>query len=96
MSGQPNFSLEIGVAWVVAAKNSLMRMCISFLHVNKFFGKKNNFANLETRKNTNVNSKIVAENLFAIDARLAFIKSESDEKLRRIIKLGQAHAWVST
>ena len=33
-----------------------------------------------------VNSKIVAENLFAMrDGRLAFIKSESDEKLRQAL-----------
>ena len=52
------------------------------------FRKDPNFPNVESNKLLALEgvtcSKIVAENLFVMhDARQAFIKSESDEKLRR-------------
>ena len=54
-------------------------------------GKKPNFPNVESNKLPALEdvtcSKIVAENLSAMhDARQAFMKSESDEKLRRVLR----------
>ena len=55
------------------------------------FGKKSNFPNVDSNKLPALEdvtcSEIVAENLSAMhDARQAFMKSESDEKLRRVLR----------
>ena len=73
MNHKPNYSLETGVAWAITAK------------------KKPNFPNIESNKLPAMEvvtcSKIVAKNLSAMhDARQAFIKSESDKKLRRALR----------
>ena len=73
MNDKPNYSLETGVAWAITAK------------------KKPNFPNIESNKLPAMEvvtcSKIVAKNLSAMhDARQAFIKSESDKKLRRALR----------
>ena len=93
MSGKTNYSLETGVAWAIAAKNSLKneyRVWIFFKSIS-FWKKTQNFPDVEFNKLPALEgvacSKIVAGNLSAIhDARQAFIKSESDEKFRRALR----------
>ena len=90
MSDKPNYSLETGVAWAIAAKNSLKNM-YGFSPNQLVFGKNPNFPNVESNKLPALEgvtcSKIVAENHSTMhDARQVFIKSESDEKLRRALR----------
>ena len=90
MSDKPNYSLETGVAWAIAAKNSLKNM-YGFSPNQLVFGKNPNFPNVESNKLTALEgvtcSKIVAENHSTMhDARQVFIKSASDEKLRRALR----------
>ena len=91
MSHKTNYSLETGVAWAIAAKNSLKNE-YGFSPNQLVFGKKTqNFPNVEFNKLPALEgvacSKIVAENLSAMhDARQAFIKSESDEKFRQALR----------
>ena len=91
MSHKTNYSLETGVAWAIAAKNSLKNE-YGFSPNQLVFGKKTqNFPNVEFNKLPALEgvacSKIVAENLSAMhDARQAFIKSESDEKFRQTLR----------
>ena len=86
MSDKPNYSLETGVAWAIAAKNSLKNVC-GFSPNQLVFGKKTNFPNVESNKLPALEgvicSKIVAGNLYTMhDTRQAFIKSESEKKWR--------------
>ena len=46
MSDKPNYSLETGVAWSIAAKNSLKNV-YGFSPNQTVFGKKPNFPNVE-------------------------------------------------
>ena len=87
MNDKPNYSLGTGVAWAIAAKNSLKNVYRFSPNQLVLGGKKTNFPNVESNKLPALDgvtcSKIVAENLSVMDdARQAFIKSESDEKLR--------------
>ena len=87
MSDKPNYSLETSLAWAIAAKNSLKKV-YEFSPNQLNFERKKNFPNVESNKLPALEdvtcSKLVAENLSVMhDARQAFIKSESDEKLRR-------------
>ena len=90
MSDKPNYSLETGVAWTIAAMNSLKNV-YEFSPNQLVFGKKTNFPSVESNKLPALEgvtcSKIFAKNFSAMDeARLAFIKSEPDEKLRRALR----------
>ena len=49
MSDKPNYSLETGVAWAIAAKNSLKNM-YEFSPNQLVFGKNPNFPNVESNK----------------------------------------------
>ena len=83
-------SLEVAVAWVISAKNSLKNVH-GFSPNQLVFGSNPNFPNAMNneplaleRKTT---SQIVAENLNAMHAaRQAFIQSESAEKLQRALR----------
>ena len=90
MSDKPNYSLETGVAWAIAAKNSLKNVW-GFSPNQLVFGKKPNFPNVESNKLPALEgvacSKIVSENISALhDARQTFIKSESDEKMKQALR----------
>ena len=86
MSDKPNYALETGVAWAIAAMNSLKNV-YEFSPNQLVFGKKTNFPSVESNKLPALEgvtcSKIFAKNFSAMgEARLAFIKSEPYEKLR--------------
>ena len=86
MSDKPNFSLETGVAWAIATKNSLKNV-YGFSPNQLVFRKNPNFPTDESNKLPALDgitcSKIVAENLSPLhDARQAFIKSTYNQKLR--------------
>ena len=73
VSDKPNYSVETGVAWAIATKNSLKNV-YGFSPNQLVFGKNLNFPNVESNKLPALKSvtcsKIVAENLSAMhDAR---------------------------
>ena len=89
MNDKPNYSLETGLASAIAAKNS-MKNVYGFSPNQLVFGKYPNFPNIRSNKLPVLEgatwSKIVAESFSAMhDATQAFIKSESDEKLRQAL-----------
>ena len=90
MSGKPNHSLETGVASAIATNNSLKT--VGGFSLNQLdFEKHPNFPNVESNKLPALEdvtcSKIFAQNLSTMHhARQAFIKSESDENLRRALR----------
>ena len=84
------FPWELVFAWVRAAKNFLKNV-YGFSKSSSFWTKKPNAFNVASNKLPALEgatcSKVVAENLFAVhDAKKAFIKSESDEKLSQALR----------
>ena len=91
------FPWKLVFAWVRAAKNFLKNV-YGFSKSSSFWTKKPNAFNVASNKipalEGNTCSKVVAENLSAVhNAKKAFIKSESDEKLSQALR---HKVWISS
>ena len=82
-------SLNVAVAWVVSAKNSLANV-YGYSPNQLVFGRNPNFPSILTDKlpalDEKTNSEVLLDNLNALHAaRKAFVSAEADERIRRAL-----------